>query len=316
MKQRTTMILILLIILVPLIIPTSTSAFFFTKPVIRVAIIRQDWDFLDQSPTSKFSTLVHKHILNQLEKDYGYRVVVYEFWDSWNRGDVQRGLLRKRNIDVVIAPGGVGGWHTPLKYRMELRKFVRTGGGFYGICGDSTFGSLGVENLDSRYNSLITKLLGYPELSPMLGLANVYTDASALRYVIKNPKFFGVLDMVQFLSRLPVSRGIIHFPNDKLDIQEPYEGQRLRVMLGNAPLVEGPLINSFFMPKVHTIATFGRPDEPYDNTIKYEKAIIATTYGLGRVILSPVHAEFTVGNSKMHDVYVRNVLWLAGEPVN
>lgn len=316
MLKRATQLILTCFILTLLLLPTSTTAFFFNKPVIRVAIIRQDWDFLDQSPTSKFSTLVHKHCLREWAKQYGYRVIVYEFWDSWNRGDVQRGLLRKRNIDVVIAPGGVGGWHTPLKYRSELRQFVRLGGGFYGICGDSTFGSLGVENLDSRYNSLVSKLLGYPELSPMLGLANVYTDASALRYIIRNPKYFGMLDMVQFLSRLPVSRGIIHFNNDPLNIQEPYEGERARVMLGNAPLVDGPTTNSLFMPKVHTIAIFGRPDEPYDNTIRYKKAIIATTYGLGRVILSPVHAEFTVGNNKVHDVYFRNVLWLAGETIS
>ena len=311
MGKRGEIILILILILLPAVIPQSTAGIFFKKPVIRIAIIRQHWDFLDSSPTSKISTMIHKYCLKKGAQKYGYRVVVYEFWDHWNYGDVQRGLLRKKNIDVVIAPGGVGGWHTPLRYRMELRRFVRNGGGFYGICGDSTFGSLGVEHLDWRYDTLMSKLLGYSELSPMLGLANVYTDASVLKHVIKNPKFFGFLDMIQFLARLPVSRAVIYFNKDPLNIQEPYEGEKLRMMLGNAPLVDGPILNSLFMPKVHTIATFGRPDDPYDHSIKYKKAIIATTYGAGRVILSPIHPELTVGNGKAHDVYFRNVLWLS-----
>ncbi len=305
-------IFILTLLLLPTILPSST-AFFNRKPTIRVAIIRQNWDFLDKSPTSKLSTLIHTHCLKREAKRYDVDVKVFEFWDSWTHGDVQSGKLRWKQIDVVIAPGGVGGWFTPFRYRHELRKYVRRGGGFYGICGDSTFGSLGVKHMNVQYNSLITRLLGYTELSPMLGLVNVYTDASALQSIIRNPKYFSTLDMIQFLSRLPVSRGRIHFHRTFPAIQEPYMGSSVRMMLGNAPLVAGTASNNLFMPKVITIASFQRHDKPYDRDIKHTKAIVASTYGFGRVVLSPLHAEFTIGNGKAHDIYIRNVLWLAKE---
>ena len=160
---------------------------------------------------------------------------------------------------------------------------------------------------------MMSKLLGFSELSPMLGLANVYTDASALRNIIQNPRFFSTLDMIQFISKLPLSRGRIHFNKNTMPIQQPYMGTSMRIMLGNAPLVDGPLVNTLFMSKVHTIASFRKPDEPYDDSIKYKKAIIATTYHKGRVVLSPIHAEFTVGNLRAQDIYFRNVLWLADE---
>lgn len=298
------------------VILPSSSGIFNRKKTIKVAMICQHWDFIDESFVSRLTTLMHKYRLKQAEERYNVDIEFYEFWDDWNGGDVQDGLLKKLKIDVVIAPGGVGGWYTPWKYRREIKKFVRSGGGFYGICGDSTFGSLGVENLNWRYNRLIGKILGFDELSPMLGLANVYTDASILKYIIKNPAFFSKLDMLQFLSKLPLSRASIHFERTRLSIQEPYFGKNLRVMEGNAPLIDGPIINRLFMPKVTTIATFKRYDDPYDKSIEDKKAIIATTYGMGRVVLSPVHAELTVGNRKAGDVYMRNVLWLSGDLSN
>lgn len=310
--QKILSLFLLVLFISPILFPHAESLF-ERKPVIRVAIIRQTWDFFDSSPTARLSTFVHTQTLKKGADRYGYKVKIFHFWDSWNHGDVQSGKLQWKRIDVVIAPGGVGGWYTPYKYRHELRQFVRRGGGFYGICGDSTFGSLGVKNMNMRYNDLITRMLDYSELSPMLGLVNVYTDASVLKSIIRNPRFFTMLDMIQFLSRLPISRGRIHFHRTLTPIQQPYMGSSVRMMLGNAPLVSGPVSNNIFMPKVITLATFARPDEPYDRDIKYTKAIVASTYGRGRVILSPLHAEFTIGNRKAHDVYVRNVLWLAKE---
>ena len=219
----------------------------------------------------------------------------------------------RKNIDVVIAPGGVGGWYSPFLYRYQIRKFVRRGGGFYGICGDSTFGSLGLKRFNIRYNSLIDVMLGREELSPMLGLANVYTDASVLHYIFEHPKILPKLDMIQFLSRLPTLRGRIFFNRGTLPVQETYMGKSIWVMLGNTPPIDGSALLGQFMPKVYTIASFRQPDDPYDNTIKFKKAIIATTYGQGLVILSPIHAEFTFGNPRARDVYIRDALWLAGK---
>ena len=288
----------------------SSSAGLCFQKTIKVAIIRQHWDIIDQSSFSRFSTLVHRHRLNQAEKKFDVKIEFFEFWDDWLGGDIQDGMLKKLDIDVIVAPGGVGGWYSPKQYRRIIKKFVWDGGGFYGICGDATFGSLGIENLDSKYISLMRRMLGYEEFSPMLGLANVYTDATVFNRILGNPVFFTKINMYRLLSQLPLSRAPIYFEKSNLHIQEPYMGKSLQVMMGSAPLIDGPFIYRLFMPKVYTIATYKGYDKPYDRSIRGEKAIIATTYGKGRVILSPVHTELTIGNRQVNDVYMRNVLWL------
>ncbi|MEF8880078.1 MAG: hypothetical protein V5A64_06800 [Candidatus Thermoplasmatota archaeon] len=283
-----------------------------SRPVVKVAIIRQYWDPLDVLFTAKLSTLMHRICLKKAQNDYNVRFRIYEFWDNYIFGDVQAGLLQLRDIDIVIAPGGMGGWQTPFLYRWQLKRFVKSGGGFYGICGDSTFGSLGTKHLKWQYRPLLDRLLGY-ELSPMLKLANVYTDASAFRDLIKNPLFFNKLSVLFFLVELPQSRATIHFEDTSVSIQEPYIGEDMVTMLGNAPMIEGPLKNKLFMSEVHTIATIKTADKPYGDRIKNKKAIVATTYGEGRVVLSCIHSQLTWDNSRLHDVYVRNVLWTAGK---
>jgi hypothetical protein len=299
----------MILILFPFI--TSSFWFFNHTKLIRVAIIRQRWDPLDVAFSSLVANDLHKRCLKEAELRYNIKFKVYDFWDSWEGGDVQSGLLWKKRIDVIIAPGGFGGWHTPEKYRKEIKRFVFLGGGFYGICGDSTFGSLGVKHLHNRYVKLLNKLFGFECLTPMLGLANVYTDVSDLIEIVGIPAFFTKIDMIKCLASLPLSRAPIYILPTKLPIQEPYFNEKINVMLGNAPMVDGPLMNRLFMPKVVTLAVFEGYDKPYSESIKGKKAIIATTYGKGRVILSAVHPELTVLNKKAHDIYIRNVLWLA-----
>jgi hypothetical protein len=281
------------------------------KPLIKVAVIFQRWDILDVP--ARIIMAFYRHHLNQAESEYNVTIRTYTFWDRWNGGAVQRGLLRKYDIDVVIAPGGFGGWNTPREYRQEILRFVRSGGGFYGICGDSTFGSLGPINLPDRYEYLLRKVLGYRDLTPMLGLANVYTDASVFNDLIKRPFFYGRNDMLKTVLGLPFSRSFIYVLPSDLPILEPYYRDRVRVMMGNAPLVDGSKIRGLFMPEVSDIAIFKGTDHPYDRSIVGKKAIIATRYWKGRVILSAPHPELTVENTKAHDIFVRNVLWLAGE---
>jgi len=296
--------------LIPTILP-STEARFFKKEEepVNVAFIWQRWDVLDIP--AKIMMLMYKRIFNQAEKEYGVTIKVYEFWDRWRGGDVQSGKLEKYDIDVVVGPGGIGGWNSPRSYRSELKKFVRKGGGFYGICGDSTFGSLGVVNLPKGYKRPLRKATGERTFTPMLGLANVYTDASAFDHILAYPFWFSKADMIKLVGQLPISRAPIKIEATMLPIQDPHTRERVRVMLGNAPLIDGPILLRFFMPKVHDIAVFKGSDNPYDSSIKDKKAIIATHYGRGRVILSVPHPELTVGNSKAHDLFVRNLLWCA-----
>jgi len=308
-KLLTSLILIS-ILLLPSILPSAESGILRNKDdTVNIAFIWQRWDVLDVP--AKIMMVMYKRIFNKAEEEYGIQFRMYEFWDRWRGGDVQSGKLIKNDIDVVVGPGGIGGWNSPRSYRVELKKFVRRGGGFYGICGDSTFGSLGVINLPDGYRRPLKKAIGDRSFTPMLGLANVYTDASAFDHILQYPFWFKRADMIKLVGQLPISRAPIKIESTNLLIQQPYTRDRVRVMLGNAPLVDGPYLLRLFMPKVHDIAEFKGTDDPYDSSIRGKKAIVATSYGRGRVVLSVVHPELTVGNSKAHDLFVRNLLWCA-----
>jgi hypothetical protein len=301
-------IFIILLLLIPIVVPTSFAEPFNRKRTIKVAFIWQRWDILDIP--AKIGMMIYKKILRDAEKTYDVSFEIYEFWDRWHDGDVQQGKLQKLDIDVVVGPGGFGGWNSPADYRKELKDFVRRGGGFYGICGDSTFGSLGVVNLPRGYQIPLKKATDSWSFTPMLGLANVYTDASAFDQILKYPLWIKKADVIRLAGQLPVSRAAIRIEPVDLPIYAPYFNDRVRVMLGNAPLIEGPRILRLFMPDVYTLAEFKGTDDPYDASIKGKKAIVATYYGQGRVILSVVHPELTIGNDKAHDVFARNILWL------
>lgn len=282
-----------------------------SKKVIKVAILRQKWDPLDVTIGDSVSNNFHKLLLKEAEARYDVKFKIYEFWDDWNGGDVQNDSLIKKHIDVAIAPGGFGFWCTPEKYRKEIKKFVRNGGGFYGICGDSIFGSIGIKYMNNKYADIGSKLLGFKGLTPMLCLVNVYSDGSVFVEYIKKSILMMRMDMIRFLLELPTSRAPIYIVPSSLDIQKPYFNQKINVMLGAPPMVDGSAIRKLYMPKVYTIAVLKGYDKPYSEDIEGKKAIVASRYGKGRVILSAVHPELTIANSKAHDIYARNVLWLA-----
>ena len=307
-------ILVILLLLIPTIMPSVSSGSILKtikKPTIKVAFIWQRWDTLD-IPAVLIMEIYKRH-LEKAEKIYNVHFKVYTFWDNKQGGDVQDGKLRKLSIDVIVGPGGFGGFNSPEKYRDEIRKFVRMGGGFYGICGDSTFGSLGIIHLPRGYKLLLRRHVGIKEFTPMLGIANVYTDATVFSHILKNPVFYGKWDMIKTVSSLFTSRAPIYITPCSLDIQKPHFRDRVRVMMGNAPLVDGPALKRLTMSKVTTLAVFRDGDDPYDRSIRGEKAIIATTYGRGRVILSTPHPELTIGKTVAHDLFVRNILWCARE---
>jgi len=300
------------LLILPTIMPKA-EAISLLKPkrTIRVAFLWQRWDFLDKFASK--GMLLYKYHLRQAERKYNVKFKVFSFWDNRISGDVQDGLLTKMNIDVAIGPGGVGGFNSPEKYRQEIKKFVRRGSGFYGICGDSTFGSLGLINLPKGTRLIMQKNLGFKDFTPTLGLANVYSDASSLKNIFRNPYFFSKIHIWIALIKLTVSRVPIKILHSVFPIQKPYFGERVNVMMGNVPLVDGPKINRLFMGKVSDIAIFKSGDDPYDHSFRNKKAIVATNYFLGRVVLSAPHPELTVGNSKAHDIFSRNILWCARE---
>ena len=273
----------------------------------------QNWDILDLSDSTQLSIFLHKRCLKQYEDIYNVKFRTFVLWDSFEGGDVQSGLLKKLKIDVAIGPGGFGCLFTPEKYREEIKDFVKSGGGFYGICGDSTFGSLGITHTSKKFFRIVNRMFEIDTISPMLKLANVYTDGSIFNPIIKDNRIFTKLDLIRSLIKLPISRVSLYFKKTYPPIQEPYFRKTVRTMMGNAPLIDGPTINKLFMPRVFTIAVYMGQDQPYDKSIRGKKAIIGSNYGLGRVILSSPHPELTIFNYKAHEIYVRNIIWLAND---
>lgn len=302
-------VLVALVFIINILVPPASGGI-GSKEEINIAIIRQHWDILDKTVGSRISNSLHKRCLDKYENKYNVNFNVYEFWDGLDGGDVQDGLLSKLDIDVIIGPGGFGCLYTPKAYRREIKKFVFLGGGFYGICGDSTFGSLGITDESRKFSRIISRFFEVDSISPMLKLANVYTDASVFDSIIKDSFWFKKTDIIKPLMKLPTSRARIYFKKTNPPIQEPYFRSTTRTMMGNAPMVDGPLLYRFFMPRVKTIALYIKGDDPYESRFAGKKAIVATHYGLGRVVLSSPHPEQTFGNSKAQDVYIRNVLWL------
>jgi hypothetical protein len=315
MKKRILKIICLIAIL-SLIIPslsTTSNAEILTsqtKPTIKVAFTWQKWDILDNSLSKIYMKIYEKH-LNKGEKKYNVTFEIYEYWDNLESGDIQNGKLESQGIDILVGPGGFGAWNCPSNYRAKIKQFIEAGGGFYGICGDSTLGTLGFKNLPEGYKEMLNASFGYDDFTPMLGLVNVYMDASFLDQLFKNPERFNKLVMIKIILLVGLSRGTIKVRRNLLTVQKEHFGKNIRVQMGSPPLVNGPLINRLIMSRVYTIAVFKNPAKPYNYKIIGEKAVVAAKYKDSRIILSTPHPELAFANKKSGDFFTRNILWCA-----
>lgn len=308
--------IICLITILTLILPsiiTTCKAEILTnqsKPTIKVAFIWQKWDILDNILSKIYMKIYERH-LNKGEKKYNVTFEIYEFWDNSTSGNVQNGSLMTEEIDIVVGPGGFGTWNCSSNYTAKLKQFIEAGGGFYGICGDSSLGTLGFKNLPEGYKDMLKANLGYDDFTPMLGLVNVYMDASFLDQIFKNPEDFNKLSTIKTLIVVALSRGTIKVRRNILSVQKENFGKNIRVQMGSPPLVNGPIINRLFMSRVYTLAVFKKPAKPYNYKIVGEKAVVAAKYNDSRIILSTPHPELAFLSAKSGDFFTRNILWCA-----
>ena len=280
------------------------------KPTVKVAFIWQKWDILDIL-LSKFYMKIYEEHLKKGETKYNVSFEIFELWDDLDAGDVQSGILIYNDIDVVVGPGGFGTWNCPSAYRAKIKEFVDLGGSFYGICGDSSFGTLGFKNLPTEYRYLLKRHMGFDDFTPMLGLVNVYMDVSSLNHFFKHPLLFNKFTIFRMLLAIGISRGLIQVEPNILSIQQQYIGQEMTVQMGSPPLIDGPTLNRLFMPKVYTVATFEKTARPYNNSIIGDMAVVAARYKLSRVVLSTPHPELAYESEESGDFFVRNILWCA-----
>jgi len=272
---------------------------------IKIGFMLQKCDWMDSFV--KLALAQYKTCLREGEKKYNVDFELRILEDNFNSGAIHNGALEHSDFDVLLGPGGYGSWYTSETYREKIRNFVANGGGYYGICGDSTFGGFKPE-ISEEYEKLIKKLFGIKDVTDMLGIANVRSNITIFEEMIGDPDDFSMIKMFKLLLQLVTSRVPVRFLRTDITIQEIFFDNTVTLMLGNVPLID---TDETGMSEVIDIGIFEGYDAPYPNSIVGGTAIIATAYGAGRVVLSAPHAELTIGNSNAYHVFVRNLLWAA-----
>jgi len=282
------------------IISSNTS-----KTTIKIGFLLQSYDWMDTGV--KFILFQYKRCLRAGERRYNVNFELKILMDDLNGGDVHNGALENGDYDIILAPGGYGSWYTSETYRENIRNFISKGGGYYGICGDSTFGGF-TPDLSDGYKEMMGKFFDLKDVTEMLEVVNVCSNMSVFEEMIGDPNNISKTTIWKLLFGLATSRAYIKFIPGIYSIQEPFYNKNVRIMLGNVPLIDAGKNN---MPDVVDVGLFDGYDYPYPRSIVGQKAIVSTTYGDGRVVLSAPHPELTFGNKNAHHVFVRNLLWAA-----
>ena len=314
--KKTCIVLILIFLLTifqPINLANQTKNSYQTytnnQQEIKVAILLQNWDYMDII----IRLLIfpsYQNRFKEIERDYNIKINLHVFRDTWFGGDVQKGKLKTDGIDIAIAPGGTGGWYCPERFRNKITEFVSTGGGFFGICGDSALGTSGYINAPEDVNKLLFRLFLYREITDPLGFINVYTDVEPITEHFKNKLRQNTLYVLLFLKAIQMSDSEIYL-NNELPFAQDLAGEKISATVGMAPMVKipgnGGLDTSFY-----EIGTFGDSNSPYNpRFLEGKYAIVASEYGIGRVVLSAAHPEMSYGMPDAHKLFNEALLWLA-----
>lgn len=278
---------------------------------LNVAILFQGWDYMDLLLRT-FTAVFYQARFAEMERAHNITCNLYFFWDSREGGDVQDGKLESLHIDVAFGPGGVGSWNTPPGYGEKIRQFVLRGGGFLGACGDAYLGTMGAINVPEDYDDILYRLFGFQGMTPPLEMVNVYFDAGPFaqhfepRYTQNN--FYVLLFLLTFF----VSQAQVRFAPQGLPFAEAYANKTVSIMESGVPMVEAPPDHDASHPSFYPIATFAGVRSLYDASLFENKyAIVAGPYGEGKVVLSAVHPEISMGNRDAHRIFAEMILWLS-----
>lgn len=279
-----------------------------TEGTINIALLLQKWDYMDFLILG-FVVPFYLIRMAQIQIIYKIEVNFKIFWDDFNGGDVQSGMLESDNIDIAIGPGGVGSFYTPKLYREKIKTFIEKGGGFFGICGDSYLGSDGYINPPDYIEELFLKLFKFPEITPPMNLIPVTCDLVIFSEIFQNENTQNNIYVLLMLIGLIFSNSQIQISDTPLPFGESYRGKTINIETGGCPF----LLNKSHKSGNYTIiGTFEKTMSPFNSSLFEGKiAIIASSYGEGRVILSPVHPEVSFFRPRAHNLFFEAILWLA-----
>jgi hypothetical protein len=284
----------------------------YEEPSLNIAVLLQRWDYMDLLLRIFVTPLYHARIV-ELEETYELHCNLYILWDSWDTGDVQNNKLQELNIHVAFAPGGVGAWHSPLAYREKLTDYIESGGGFLGACGDAYLGTMGAINGSDDFDRVLNRLFRYDGMTPPLCTAEVLFDLGPFAKHFEAKYTHNNLYVLLFLLTFFISYADVYFPDVFIPFADEYRNHTLRIMESGPPMVASPsTANSIAQGALFIIGTFVDVNSIYDSSLLVGKyAIVASRCGKGRVVLSAVHPEVSLGTPDAHRIFAEIIMWLA-----
>jgi len=202
-------------------------------------------------------------------------------------------LLTKDNFDVFVIPGSGRSYIDALlpQWRNTVRNFVDQGGGFLGICGGANIASRGFQEEKG-----LNRILNYS----VLGIANIYVNNQ------QNEEWM-YLWKANWQYGLPPIH-ILFLPH-KNTIFTDFVGEIRNIRYGGGPgMYPAPENNEKYGPVIPlaiyteepmTVAPLHywiwdqewRIEENITTDIKNQYAVVATSYGKGRIVLFGPHPE-------------------------
>lgn len=202
-------------------------------------------------------------------------------------------LLTRDNFDVFVIPGSGRPYIDALhpQWKNIVRKFVDNGGGFLGICGGANIASQGFQEKKG-----VNGILNHS----VLGIANVYVNNQ------QNQEWM-YLWKANWQHGLPPLN--ISFVSNKNPIFKDFMGEERNIRYGGGPgMYPAPETNEKHGPVIPLAIYAEEPlsvaplhywtwdqgwqiQENITTDIKNQYAVIATSYGKGRIVLFGPHPE-------------------------
>jgi len=267
----------------------------FKSNRLKIALMLQSYDLWNKGFAGFLIKRFWKSCLKLGETQYDLRFDVTVLFED----DIISGRLEREDFDILIGPGGSGTWYAKEEFREKIRTYILNGGNYLGVCGDGAFGTLGFVNLSSRLERVfINQTAKAPYLKPFLGVANVYTNLSAMEKLSNWEMRFLIFRILFFPANF-------YFPGTGIPTLRRYAKQTLKVNWAFMMTVPG---DKEKMPSVTNDIVYADDWIFPNGSLRGKVAQVSTTYGKGRIILSGLHAEF---RRKTYDIVIRNILWLA-----
>jgi glutamine amidotransferase-like uncharacterized protein len=224
--------------------------------------------------------------------------------NQWQAKGTGHGALTIDNYDVFVIGASARQYIHGIssEWKKNVQKFVSEGGGYVGICGGANEASLGVANPENIIDQVIS--------SGALGIVNVYVNDDQdeeWQYLYKSSGIESGVPLACTLYTHPILAGS---PSNPRVIR--YEGgPGMYPGDGSDPLYGDLVCLAVYADEASVRAPLHqwvkdqgewRIEHQIHTDIKGQFAAVATTYGMGRVVLFGPHPEeYTIVNGHVEE---------------